>query len=128
MDDYLYESKIITFDQYLKERLYFDAIVSIGVACRPSHYLKRFRLRYFSSPFDWMMSYKLDTISIYREYGFSNFFTDYKIIGKSNSNYKVQDNYTGMISMHDFPISVPVEEFLPFFHKSMRCKYDTLLR
>ena len=52
----------IDINNLLTEQFNLNFILSLGEACRPADALNRNNLRYFSSPFDWMMNYDLDTI------------------------------------------------------------------
>ena len=49
--------KIQRYIDDLRGIIVADLFVSVGNACRPAHYLQKFNLRTFSSPFDWMMEY-----------------------------------------------------------------------
>ena len=89
----------------LRGNIYADLLVSVGNACRPAHYLRKFHLRSFSSPFDWMMNYKLEHIIHFLRNDGADFFAQISEIDKGESGYThrfVQDKQTGMISMHDF--------------------------
>ena len=90
-----------------------DLFVSVGDACRPAHYLQKFCLRSFSSPFDWMMNYKLEHIIHFLRNDGADFFAQISEIRKGESGYAhrfVQDNQTGMISMHDFSRERGIDE------------------
>lgn len=90
-----------------------DLFVSVGGACRPAHYLQKFHLRSFSSPFDWMMSYKLGHIIHFLRNDGADFFAQITEIRENESGFPhrfVQDSQTGMISMHDFPREMGINE------------------
>ncbi|WP_252199121.1 DUF1796 family putative cysteine peptidase [Campylobacter vulpis] len=44
---------------FFKRRTRFraDVFISVGLGCKVAFYLKKFRLRTFSSPFDWLGLY-----------------------------------------------------------------------
>ncbi|MGX2971199.1 DUF1796 family putative cysteine peptidase [Helicobacter sp. T3_23-1059] len=95
-----------------------DLFISVGSACRPAHYLQKFNLRKFSSPFDWMMAYKLEYIAYFLKNDGADFFAKFEEIRKDESRYShrfVQDTQTGMISMHDFSRDKSVEDYYPEF-------------
>ena len=53
-------NNLIDFEKI--EPLNVDVVIGFGETCRVAEALKRNKLRYFSSPFDWMMNYKLDSV------------------------------------------------------------------
>ena len=91
-----------------------DLFISVGGACRPAHYLKRFRLRTFSSPFDWMMNYKLEHIIYFLQNDGADFFKNIENMGADEwvKTHRIRDIKTGMISIHDFSISECYPEFI----------------
>ena len=106
-----------------KNTIRADVFISAGGACRPAHYLRKHRLRTFSSPFDWMMCYKLEHIIYFLQNGGQGFFTKIKEIrqNETNDNRFIQDSQTGMVSMHDFLRSQSIEEcYTEFIHKHKR--------
>lgn len=107
--------------------IYTDLVTSLGSACRPAQALKRNNLRVFSSPFDWMMEYKLGTIINFINNGFDNFFLQSSIIGICGKNHIVRDELTGMIAMHSFPIDKTIEEFYPQFIFTMKKRFIRLI-
>ncbi|MCD0469230.1 DUF1796 family putative cysteine peptidase [Flavobacterium sp. JAS] len=60
-----------------KKEYVFDAIFSVGDACRPAYYLKQHDLRLCANPLDWMMSYSLDTVVHLYQSKFNDFFIDF---------------------------------------------------
>ena len=46
------------------KKLRADIILSLGIACRPAEQLRINKLRFLSSPLDWMMSYSLETVTL----------------------------------------------------------------
>ena len=106
----------------------FNLFISVGPACRPAEALRRAKLREISSPFDWMMAYKLEVIPNFFENGFSNFFSKINEINRNNGNKRfILDKDTGMISMHDFPTNLTYEEFYPMFLEKMTKRFDRLI-
>ena len=90
-----------------------DFILSLGPACRPAWHLKLNQLRYVSCPFDWMMSYSLETvIKFLKQKNLNGFFEKYEYMNRDSGNCKVVKDITNqVISMHSFPISMTVEDF-----------------
>lgn len=106
-----------------------DLFVSVGGACRPAHYLQKFHLRSFSSPFDWMMNYKLEHIIHFLRNDGADFFADISEIRESERGYThrfVQDRQTGMISMHDFPREMGIDECYDEFIAKHKRRFATL--
>lgn len=106
-----------------------DIIISLGIACRPAHWLRKANLRLFANPLDWMMRYSLQTVIELFQNNFEYFFqerkehTDKK--GAPHSRY-VEDTKTGMIAMHSFPQDQSLDEFYPFFIKTMKKRFFRL--
>lgn len=121
MKNLIYEGK--SFEKNIK----VDLTTSLGQACRPAQALRRNNLRLFSSPFDWMMGYKLSTILYFFSNGFDDFFSNCEIIGSCGNKHVVRDNITGMISMHSFPIDKSIKEFFPEFITTMKNRYTRLM-
>ena len=107
--------------------IHTDLITSMGAACRPAQALKRNNLRVFSSPFDWMMEYKLSTVIDFINNGFDKFFLQSQIIGTCGKNHIVKDELTGMIAMHSFPKDKTIEEFYPQFIYTMKKRFARLI-
>ena len=105
----------------------FDYIMSLGNACRPAAALRRNNLRFYSSPFDWMMNYSLSTITDFFENGFHDFFINHIDLNMDKNNFRrIQDVKTGMISMHSFPTDIPIEERYLQFFEIMKRRFDRL--
>ncbi|WP_289658314.1 DUF1796 family putative cysteine peptidase [Flavobacterium panacagri] len=80
-----------------KKEFVFDAIFSIGDACRPAHYLKNHDLRLCANPLDWMMHYSLETVIHLYQSKFTDFFTEFSE-HQQNSNWylDVKNNITSI--------------------------------
>ncbi len=113
-----------------KDKIYADCFISLGGACRPAHYLREFNLRTFSSPFDWMMSYKLSDVTHLIKSGGADFFAKFVELERSEKDYPhhrfVQDSQTKMISMHDFPRQQSVEEHYGEFMAKYQRRFEAL--
>lgn len=107
-----------------------DFILSLGPACRPAWHLKLNNLRYLSSPFDWMMNYKLDTfIKFLKQKNLNGFFEQKEYMNKDSGNTRVvKDISNEIISMHSFPVSVNIDEFYPSFIKIMNKRFERLIQ
>jgi hypothetical protein len=96
------------YKEYLKctktqKELIFDIILSVGIACRPAHYLKKHNLRICANPLDWMMSYSLDTVIHLYKTKFNDFFVNFVEDKQKSSEYNCLwyiDNKNNIISMH----------------------------
>lgn len=116
-----------SWEQYLMQKITINAIIPLGTACRPAFYLRRHNLRYFSSPFDWMMRYKLESIKNFVDIGIDDFFREYTIVSAGPKNYNVVDLHTNMISMHSFTKERTMEEQYPSFLTTMKHRFDRFL-
>jgi len=93
-----------------------DIFIPIGNACRPAYWLRENGLRKVALPFDWMMSYPLNVVSRAFNYSVEEWFKDNYEKNSENTKFRaVTDANMGMISLHHFPKSVSVEEYLPEF-------------
>lgn len=117
---------MINFDEI--EKIKTDLIVGFGSTCRVAQALKRNGLRYFSNPFDWQMSYDLNVvINLLKNKG-ENFYSEFF----ENKNYSkaktrgIQDKNTGMISMHDIPIDLPIEKIPNYFKEIYKPRFERL--
>lgn len=112
-----YEKKVNKFNKFP-----VDCIFSIGIDCRPAHYLQKYNLRFQASPFDWMMKYSLDEVINQLRNKFAHFFEDIKDITKDNSKFEhrfVKDKVGNTMSMHHFPKDKSAEDYLPTFRETM---------
>ena len=97
-------------------RMKVDFVLSCGCACRPAYHTKKYFLRKFSSPCDWMMNYSLvHFIDVLKNEGKNMF----RIPRLDEENKWVVDEENGMISMHDFKTNVPLDIQLPDFYAKM---------
>lgn len=101
-----------------------DFVLSLGQTCKTAAALRRNKLRSFSSPFDWMMNYNLETVSHFFNNGFDNFFKNYSIIEKNANHMVVKDLDTGMLSLHDFPSDMDAEQFHAEFIRKMTNRFN----
>jgi hypothetical protein len=95
----------------------YNLIASLGSACGPASYLRKYNLRRFSMPLDWVASMSLSDVNRLlqnRFGGYMNFenlklidgqahFVENEIIQPTKS-YFVKDTYYNIISVHDFPV------------------------
>ena len=97
-----------------------DCVIGLGKDCRVAKNLKTNNLRFFSSPFDWVMQYKLeDDLFLLKNHG-KTFFKNYKPNPQYNQKEKIGivDIDNGMVSMHDFRANLPNKlNHLLFKHK-----------
>lgn len=102
-------------------------IISVGAACRAAHYLQRHNLRCGSFPLDWMMNYTLKDASRLFHNEFRNFFEHIKQIDSKNGKRIIQDMDNGMISMHDFPTDIGMQEYYHTFKETMQRRARRML-
>jgi hypothetical protein len=87
----------------IQKEFVFDIIFSVGIACRPAHYLKEYGLRVSANPLDWMMAYSLDTVIHLYKTKFEDFFVDYvedKEKSLEHNCHWYVDIKNNIISMH----------------------------
>ena len=116
---YVKESFMSIIDFNCINNIKADCILNFGAECRISMALKRQELRYFSSPFDWVRNYDLDVvIKLLRNKG-DKFFADCYEHETLKNKYKriIIDRATGMMSVHDYPIELSMDN-APEFYKA----------
>lgn len=109
---------------YAIEPLEADLFLSVGHRCRTAYYLKKYRLRSFSCPLDWMMDYDLRTVvDLFRD-GFAGFFADYEERFDDWGDCRhVVDTRTKMVSLHAFSKELPMPEAHAAFRETMARRY-----
>jgi hypothetical protein len=107
-----------------------DIIISLGIACRPAQNLKDAKLRYISSPFDWMMSYSLDTVLYLFKNKFTSFFKNISVdktkIKPEYSHKWVNDDVNKIVSIHHFRWEEDIGDELELFRLKMQQRYRYL--
>lgn len=108
-----------------------DFIMSLGPGCRVAWHLKENQLRIFSGPFDWFAGMKLETISHFIKQGNLNGFFENREFIKNRSQTQtkeVRDNTFNIKSLHDFPISIDIDEYYPKFMKIMNKRFSRCIK
>lgn len=110
------------------EYIKVDYAISVGSACRPAHYLRKYGIRRCSNPLDWMMGYSLDTIINLFKNDFNNFFTNRKEHSqKAGNRFKyIEDTTNGIISIHSFPLDTYEDSVYDNFYETMKRRYDRM--
>lgn len=98
----------------------FDAIFSIGGACRPANYLKQHDLRLCANPLDWMMKYSLDTVIHLYQSKFNDFFIDF--IEDKKKNHWFIDVKNNITSIHYEEIGFDNKKF----NRKMKKRFITV--
>lgn len=102
-----------------------DFIISVGEACRPVHYIKKYGLRQCANPFDWMMGYSLDTFINLLNNDFCDFFKFHQelpLISKTGFR-SVEDTKNKIISIHSFPFDKDLDLAYKEFFELMSNRY-----
>lgn len=83
-----------------------------------------------SSPFDWMMDYRLDTlVKFLKQKSLTGFFLNAEYMNRNSGNHRVvKDCDSGVISMHSFPVEKTIDEFYPRFIEIMNNRFKRLIR
>lgn len=107
------------------KKLRADIILSLGIACRPAEQLRINKLRFLSSPLDWMMSYSLETAAHLFKTKFETFFQYKSIIPDNLYFYHVKDITNNIHSIHHFPLDKDIEDFYETtFRQKMLCRFS----
>lgn len=93
------------------KKLRADIILSLGIACRPAEQLRINKLRFLSSPLDWMMSYSLETAAHLFKTKFETFFQYKSIIPDNLYFYHVKDITKQHPLNTSFPFGKDIEDF-----------------
>ncbi|TLD80414.1 hypothetical protein LS68_006555 [Helicobacter sp. MIT 05-5293] len=135
----LYHKINLSFNQWLlsqyrkqhqEELLNVDMAVSLGDACIAAHYLQKFGLREFASPFDWMMCYTLKDIQNLLANDFEGFFVDIQDkegFDANNHCRHITDMRNGMVSIHTFRKDRSIASQYPLFIETMRRRFNNLI-
>jgi hypothetical protein len=105
-----------------------DIIISLGEACRPARYLRASKLRYVSSPLDWMMGYSLETVLYLLRTRFASFFQNISV-DKTKMEYScrwVNDEDNKIISIHHFNWGKETEDELKLLRLKTKERYKYL--
>lgn len=105
-----------------------DILVSLGSTCRPAGHLRRAKLRFLSSPLDWMMGYSLNTALHLFKTEFADFFENRAILPTSEAHHiHVKDTLNEITSLHAFPLNCDLEHYyLSTFRPLMLRRFQTL--
>jgi hypothetical protein len=104
----------------------FDFVFSLGENCAAAMYLRKFKLRDMSSPFDWVCNVPLiDRVDLLLN-NFSGFLERENLVkiskmegGDPKHDY-YHDKKSGFKFYHDFPAMIPLEQSFP----EVKSKYD----
>ncbi|KIL40370.1 hypothetical protein SD70_14130 [Gordoniibacillus kamchatkensis] len=104
----------------------YKAFVSLGSTCQTAYQLKRLGLRKFAGPLDWFVSPSVPDVARLIQNRFTNFFelNRLQLLGTDLDCYVVRDAGYGIVSYHDFPLSLPeyrwTDAYYPFKQKMDR--------
>lgn len=95
----------------------FDLIISLGEACGCSLNMKKFKLRDYSYPFDWLYGATLEQRIALIERDFEGFLLkdnlDFRKGGGDRHHDYYKDRNTDLCFIHDFPQNEPFDESYP---------------
>lgn len=120
--------KLLNIFKSNDDKILTDYIVSVGIACRPAHYLRKHKLSRCSNPLDWMMNYTLDAVIQLFENNFNNFFLNRKEhIEKTKGDFRyIEDTSNGMVSVHHFSVDKDINLGYLAFKKTMKHRYNIM--
>lgn len=95
-----------------KEKLIVDCAFSVGHDCACAMWLRKYNLRYQSSPLDWMYDYSLNTVAHLFETGFKDFFKQVKVDKNRtfNNHVYVYDTKNHIESRHHYDKDAPFKK------------------
>lgn len=100
----------------------FDCVWSLGMHCRPAHYIQLYGLRFQAAPFDWMDKTSLKEIINQKKTNFENFFSEIEDITPKNSKLDhrmIKDKKGKTVAMHHFPKNISPEKYKKTFRDMM---------
>jgi hypothetical protein len=112
----------------------FDFIFSLGENCAAATYLRRFNLRYISSPFDWLCNVSLKTRVDLLVNGFNGFLEKQNLcrIEKNRNGDPHHDFYLdkklGFKFLHDFPVGKSLDDSFPAVKEKYNRRIERLLQ
>lgn len=112
----------------------FDLALSLGNNCKPTFYLKKFKLFSFAGPLDWMITDSLNSIAALFKENFATYFVNTKEInpenikGSKKTHRYIRDIKNKVVSMHHFPLDIPIEKFKPRFLKLLKRRFEKMHR
>lgn len=102
------------------EKIKCDCIFSVGSACRPAQYLRKYKLRSQAAPLDWMMNFSLPTALHIIENKGQDFFEECKDTGETVGNCRVvRDTKNGITSIHHFSKKLSLQNAKKEFRNTM---------
>lgn len=111
-----------------KDYILTDIAISMGIDCKPAHYLRKNCLRISSYPLDWMMRYSLESVVELFRKDFCDFFLeteDYPQKAQHGLRY-VEDTKNKIVSSHNFPLDRDIDEVYKEFTETMIKRYTRL--
>lgn len=99
-----------------------DCVWSLGMHCRPAHYIEKYNLRFQAAPFDWMIGYSLQEVIKQIKTGFKDFFSEIEDETQKNdsTNHRsVRDKNGNTLSIHHFPKNISAENYKKTFRDMM---------
>lgn len=115
-----------------------DLFVSVGAdsadgskigGCPIATFLSKYKLRRFSSPFDWLLNVRLSNVSTFLQNNGDGFFANIKEINPNSTSQtrEIKDINTGMVSPHDFPRTERIDEYYPRFIQKHKQRFQRLI-
>ncbi|NOV03228.1 DUF1796 family putative cysteine peptidase [Paenibacillus planticolens] len=108
----------------------FDLIASLGQNCDPAGHLRRYHLRKFSMPLDWVVSNSLtdvnrllankfrgfmDLSNMQQIEGSSQYVDEFTVVVQKMPTYFIKDMLYNVTSVHDFPV-IPNQYWHSTYH------------
>ena len=106
-----------------------DMTLSVGGDCRPAESMRRNKVRFFSSPFDWMMRYPVSCIYEALKNKGNDFFADYEEHEEECKSRRFRfmvSRASGMVGMHHFRKNIPLQDAYFVFRYTMDRRFGEL--
>ena len=108
----------------------YHAFISLGATCQTAHQLRRLKLRKFSGPLDWFISYPSSKLSRLLNTRFNGFMevNNLRLINIVDNHYVLRDTEYHVDSYHDFPLPYNPNQLYPKFKEQVDRRVSRFLK
>lgn len=108
----------------------YHAYISLGAMCQTAHQLNRLKLRKFSGPLDWFISFSSPKLSQLLNARFNGFMESnhLRLINIVDNHYVLRDMKYQIDSYHDFPIPYNPNQLYPQFKDKLDRRMSRFLK
>ena len=107
----------------------YHAFISLGAMCQTAHQLNRLKLRKFSGPLDWFISFSSPKLSQLLNARFNGFMelNHLRLINIVDNHYVLRDMKYQIDSYHDFPIPYNPNQLYPQFKDKLDRRVSSVI-